>query len=269
MPYLFDNFDSVRELLSLAPFGLFTDIDGTVSEIAPSPAEARVSPVCRKSLAILAKHLAAVVAVSGRPAAEARKMVGIDEMVYIGNHGYERWVAGRVELVPGAGDYPARIRAALDELSKLLSIEGLILENKGPTASIHYRRCRDREAALKAILSAVGGLARAGNLRVSLGKMAVELRPPLEVSKGTAVFSLISENRLRGAIYLGDDLTDVDVFVAFHQEGLPFKGLAVGVIGEETVPQVARQADFTVNGVGDVERFLRQIVVEVVDRPAS
>ncbi|TET75334.1 MAG: trehalose-phosphatase [Dehalococcoidia bacterium] len=268
MPYLFDHFDSVRKLLSLAPFGLFTDVDGTISEIAPSPAEARVSPICRQSLAVLAKHLAVVVAISGRPAAEAREMVGIDEMVYIGNHGYERWVGGVVELVPGVGDYPAGIKAVLDELRKLISIEGIILENKGPTASIHYRRCRDREAALKAIISAVGGLARASDLRVSLGKMAVELRPPLEVSKGTAVFSLIREHYLSGAIYLGDDLTDVDVFVAFHQKGLPFKGLAIGVIGEETVPQVARQADFTVNGVGDVERFLRQVVVEVVGRPA-
>lgn len=269
MPYLFDHFDSVRELLSLAPFGLFTDIDGTISVTAPSPAEARVSPVCRESLAVLAKHLAVVVGVSGRPAAEARKMVGIDEMVYIGNHGYERWVGGGVELVPGVGDYPARIKAVLDELRKLVSIEGIIFENKGLTASIHYRRCRDREAALKAIMSAVGGLARAGDLRVSLGKMAVELRPPLEVSKGTAVFSLIKEHRLSGAIYLGDELTDVDVFVAFHQEGLPFKGLAIGVVGEETVPQVARQADFTVNGVGDVEQFLKRLVVEVVGRPAS
>ncbi len=269
MPYLFDHLDSVRELLSLAPFGLFTDIDGTISELAPSPAEARVSPVCRESLATLAKHLAVVVAVSGRPAAEAREMVGIDEMVYIGNHGYERWVGGRVELVPGVGDYPAKIKAVLDGLGELVSIEGIILENKGPTASIHYRRCRDHEAALKAILSAVGGLAKAGNLRVSLGKMAVELRPALEVSKGTAVFFLIEEHHLRGAIYLGDDLTDVDVFVAFHQEGLPFKGIAIGIIGEETVPQVARQADFTVNGVGDVERFLRQVVAEVVGRPAS
>lgn len=269
MPYLFDHFDSVRELLSLAPLGLFTDIDGTISETALSPAEARVSPVCRESLAVLAKHLAVVVAVSGRPAAEARKMVGIDEIVYIGNHGYERWAGGGVELVPGVEDYYARVKAVLDELRKLVSIEGVILENKGPTASIHYRRCRDREAALKAIISAVDGLARAGNLRVSLGKMAVELRPPLEVSKGTAVFSLIEEHYLSGAIYLGDDLTDVDVFVAFHQKGLPFKGLAIGVIGEETVPQIARQADFIVNGVGDVERFLRQVVVEVVGKPAS
>ena len=68
---------------------------------------------------------------------------------------------------------------------------------------------------------------------------------------------------------MGDDLTDVDVFVALHRKGLPFKGLAIGVIGGEAVPEVARQSDFTVNGVGDVERFLRQVAAEVADRPTA
>lgn len=269
MPYLFDHFDSVRELLKSTPFGLFTDVDGTISEIAQSPGEACVTESCRDSLAILTRHLTVVCAVSGRPAAEARNMVGIDEMVYIGNHGLERWEGGAIELVPGTEDYPARIATALDVLGKRMSIEGVIFENKGPTASIHYRRCRDREAALKAIISAVDDLARTSNLRVSLGRMVVELRPPLEVNKGTAVCSLVEERHLAGAVYLGDDMTDVDVFVAFHQRALPFKGIAVGVVAGETSPRVLAKADFTVNGVGDVERFLKQLVVEVADRPAS
>jgi len=269
MPYLLDHFDAVKELLALHPFGLFTDVDGTISEIAPSPAEARVSPVCRGSLTALAKHLDLVAAVSGRSAAEAREMVGIDEMVYIGNHGYERWVGGNTELIPGVEDYIIGIKAVIDEFNKRISIEGVVIENKGPTASIHYRRCRDHEAALKAIMAAVEELAEDSNLKIGLGKLVVELRPLLGVSKGTAVVSLIEERSLRGAIYLGDDLTDVDVFVSFHREGLPFKGLAVGIVGEETAPQVVREADCTLNGVTDVERFLRQIVAEVIDRPAA
>ena len=269
MPYLFDHFDSVRNLLSLAPFGLFTDVDGTISEIAPSPAEARVSTACRESLAVLAKHLAVVAGVSGRPAAEAREMVGIDEMVYIGNHGYERWAGGKVELVPGVEGYPARIKTVLDQFDKRVAIEGIIVENKGPTASIHYRRCRDYEAALQAILSAVDGLAGDAGLKVSLGKLVVELRPPLEVSKGTAVSSLIEKHRLLGAICLGDDLTDIDIFAALHRKELPFKGLAIGVIGEETPPQIMKEADFSLNGVSDVERFLKQVIAEVTGRPDS
>ena len=91
MRNLFNYYDAVTEVLSLRPFGLFTDVDGTISEIAPSPGQARVSPICRENLAVLAKQLDVVVAVSGRTAIETREMVGVDDIIYIGNHGYEHW----------------------------------------------------------------------------------------------------------------------------------------------------------------------------------
>ena len=149
MRNLFNYYDAVTEVLSLRPFGLFTDVDGTISEIAPSPGQARVSPGCRESLAALAGRLDLVAAVSGRTAGEAREMVGVDDVIYIGNHGYERWVGGRVQLMPGVEPYMDLIRTVLEELEKRIAIEGVIFENKGPTASIHYRRCRDQEAASK------------------------------------------------------------------------------------------------------------------------
>jgi trehalose-phosphatase len=89
--------------------------------------------------------------------------------------------------------------------------------------------------------------------------MVVELRPAVKVNKGAAVLALIKRYRLRGGIYLGDDITDVDAFSAMH--GKDFKGLALGVIDKETPHEVEREADFTLNGVGDVERFLRWLVV--------
>ena len=269
MSYVFNHFNTIRKVLELRPFGLFTDVDGTISEIAPSPAEAKVSPTCREALATLAGILPVVAAVSGRSAVEARKMVGIDNIVYIGNHGYERWTKGKTELLPGVEEYPARITAVLDGLAGNIAIDGIIVENKGPTAAVHYRRCRDHEAALKSILAAVEEPVKANGLKISLGKLVVELRPTLEANKGTAVYSLIAEYRLNGAIYLGDDLTDIDVFRAFHGEGLSFTGLAIGVTGGEIVPDLVQEADFTLNGVGDVERFLKQVAAEVADMPAS
>jgi len=269
MRNLFNHYDRVKEVLSLRPFGLFTDVDGTISEIAPSPGEARVSRVCRESLTVLARRLDVVAAVSGRAAIETREMVGVDEIIYIGNHGYERWAGGRVELMPGVEPYMDSIQAVITELEKRISMEGIIFENKGPTASIHYRRCRDQEAALKAITNAVEELTAGSDLRISRGRLVVELRPPLEVNKGTAVLSLVEERHLRGAMYLGDDLTDIDVFVAFHQKGLPFKGLAVAVIEDETASRVIKEADFTLNGVREVERFLKRVAAEVTDRRAA
>lgn len=76
-------------MLALRPLGLITDIDGTISPIAPSPLEARVSPACRRHLAALAKKLELVAVISGRPAVEARDMVGVEGIVYVGNHGLE------------------------------------------------------------------------------------------------------------------------------------------------------------------------------------
>jgi trehalose 6-phosphate phosphatase len=210
-----------------------------------------------------------VAAVSGRSAQDARRMVGVEGMVYVGNHGYERWDAGGLHLSPAAQDYPERITRVVDEFKRSVSIDGLVVENKGPTASIHYRRCRDHDAAREAIVSAIEALARDNGLILGSGKLVVELRPPLEVNKGTGVLSLAEERGLRGAIYLGDDLTDVDVFRAFHRDGLAFRGIAVGVVGEETPPQIVEEADLTLKGVADMERFLRRAAEEAAGRPAS
>jgi len=256
MPYLFDHLDSLRELLTLSPFGLITDVDGTISEIAPSHEEARVSPICRQSLATLTEQLELVAAISGRPALEAREMIGIEGMVYIGNHGLERWVKGAVELVEGVEEYRGKVAAALSELKNLLALEGIALENKGIAFSIHYRQCPDRELARRYILEKISTSAIAGEFRIMEGRMVVELRPPLGVNKGDAVLALVERYRLRGGIYLGDDITDVDAFAAMHRQTPSFKGLALGVIDEETTWQVKEEADFTLNGVGDVERFL-------------
>jgi trehalose 6-phosphate phosphatase len=269
MRYLFDHLGHVRELLALSPVGLFTDVDGTVSEIAPSPAEASVSESCRESLGMLAKRLPLVAAVSGRSAADTREMVGVDGMVYIGNHGYERWAGGETELLPGVEEYAAKIKGLLIALEPLLKVDGLVFEYKGPTATVHYRSSADRSAARDSIVAVLRSLPDAADLRIGKGKMSIEIKPPLEVSKGTAVVALARERGLRGVIYLGDDLTDVDAFRALHGGGLSFRSLCIGVVGGETVPEVADEADLTLNGVGDVERFLRQVAAEVAEWPAA
>ena len=258
MPHLFDHLDIVREVLALSPFGLITDVDGTISEIAPSPGEARVSPLCRRYLAALAKRLELVAVISGRPVEEVRRMVGIEKMVYLGNYGLETWTNGVLEVWEGAQAYGSKIKSAIEALAGLLSIEGLFFENKGSTASIHYRRCPDPEAARGEIVAALSGLPRARGLRITEGKMVVELRPQLEVNKGSALRYLIERYRLQGVIYIGDDISDIDAFRAIHDSLI--KGLGIGVVGEETSPRVDEEADFAVDGVGGVERFLKWLV---------
>ena len=92
-------------------------------------------------------------------------------------------------------------------------------------------------------------------------KYAVNLLPPVEASKGTATRQLIQEYNLRGGIYLGDDLTDIDAFKAIQtaSRDLDFQGFAIGITSLEMPEELEAEADFTLNGVSDVERFLKWV----------
>ncbi len=235
-----------------------TDVDGTISQTVPTPQQAQVSPLCRHYLSILCRHLALVAAISGRPAAQTKNMVGIDGMVYIGNHGLERWADEHSELTQEAKNYPGVINTVIEQLTPLLSIEGIMIENKGITASIHYRLCPEPESARRAILAALQQSPQARKLRIIQERKAIDILPKIDVNKGTATQDLIQSYNLRGGIYLGDDLTDVDAFRAIHTPSpdLDFRGFAIGIISQEMPENFIAEIDFTLNGVSDVERFL-------------
>jgi trehalose 6-phosphate phosphatase len=133
-----------------------------------------------------------------------------------------------------------------------------LFENKGLTASMHYRNCQNVETARKRILAVVESLPQSSDLRITEGRMVVELRPNIDVNKGSALTTLIKRNRLSGAIYIGDDVSDVDAFEALHDSGI--KGIAVGVTSDEAPPQLYEKADFTVRGVAQVELLLGRLV---------
>ena len=138
-------------------------------------------------------------------------------------------------------------------------MRGISIENKGVTASIHYRLCHDPQSAERDILAAIEGSSHARNLRIIQERMAIDLLPPLKVNKGTATLDLIQEYNLRGGVYLGDDLTDVDAFRAIHAacRDLDFQGFAIGIVSQEMPERLTERADFTLNGINDVERFLK------------
>ncbi len=259
MPYLFDHLDLIKELLHQPPFGLITDVDGTISKTAPTPQEAKVSPLCYRYLSRLCRHLALVAAISGRPAVEIKNMIEIEGMVYIGNHGLERWTEGHSEFTKDARGYLRVVKAAIKELTPLLSLEGISIEDKGITATIHYRLCSEPQSAERHILTAVRASPWVKRLRIIQERMAVDLLPPVKANKGTAILDLIREYNLRGGIYLGDDLTDIDAFRAIHavSRNLDFQGFAIGIISQEMPEKLVTEVDFTLNGVNDVERFLK------------
>ncbi|MDP2934932.1 MAG: trehalose-phosphatase, partial [Dehalococcoidia bacterium] len=212
--------DAITEVLSCRPCGLMTDVDGTISDIAPRPSDAIVSDSCRTGLAALAGSLDLVAVVSGRPAQEALRMVGLPDLVYVGDHGLERMRDGKVFIDPLAASYQEKVRAAAMELFWVLSpkpdLEGLFLEDKKQSFSFHYRQCPDPVKARRLILEALSRLDAARGLQITEARRSVEVRPPLEVNKGTALEALSAEHGLRGLFYMGDDYTDVSAFRALR-----------------------------------------------------
>ena len=258
-PYLFDHFNDIKELILHSRSGLFTDIDGTISEIAESPDAAFVSASCRDNLEFLARNLVIVAAITGRPASEARTMVGVEDMVYIGNHGLEKWAKGDITFGKGVEEYVSKIYRIADELKNRIHIEGVFIENKGPTVSIHYRRAHNPESSRKLVMCVAEEIAELNNLKINVGKMVVELKPLIDLNKGTAIWGLIKEYNLESAVYLGDDITDIDVFRILGRNKGDFRGISIAVLSPETAPEVVQHADYVLKGVEDVERFLKQV----------
>lgn len=258
MNYLLSNLDKVREAVLSHPFGLVTDIDGTIAELAPTAEAVRVDPGCAKHLRSLVSRLPIIAAISGRLAKIARNIVGVDGVVYYGNHGLERWSEGQVQIKPSAQDYMAKTAAVIKELSPLLLPLGVVFEDKGAGLVFHYRTLPNREEVMEIILKELNRSRAAREFNVDKARAVIELRPPLKITKGTVLKEVIEDYHLRAAIYMGDDVSDIDAFNTMRtlSNSETFQGLAVGVIGDETPPEVTKGADLFLRGIREVEAFL-------------
>jgi len=255
-----DDIAPLKPILAQRPFGLATDIDGTLSPIVDTPDMAAVTPLCRRYLGEIAQRVEVVAAISGRAPDVARRMVGLEDLVYVGNHGLSWWRQGREETLAEAAPYETMIQEAKRKLAAHLHLPGIILEDKGPILALHYRTCADDKSARTAILEALAPW-KAQGLRVRSGRRIFELGPPVDVHKGTALAHLMETYRLAGVLYLGDDLTDVDAFRVLRRwrEDAKVKSAAVAVANPEAGPKVTREADYWVDGVRGVEWLLGAI----------
>lgn len=253
-----DRQEAIDYLLDAQPLALATDFDGTLSTITTNPRLARIQPRCRDSLAKLSEELPLVAILSGRQVEEVRQLVGLPRVVYIGNHGLEQWEKGDTYLEPLASKYASVIHTILERARGELKLPGLLFEDKGITASIHYRAAQDPPTARKRIASLLRDLTVETGVRVVEGRRVVELRPPLNVNKGTALLDLPGRYAVKSVVYVGDDQTDLDAFRAIHRWGLQEGGraAAVGVISPEMPPGLMEESDLVAEGVERVANFL-------------
>jgi trehalose 6-phosphate phosphatase len=237
--------DQVVELMGDGTAGLVTDIDGTISPIVAHPPDARVLPLARRALAGLRDCLAVVGVVSGRAVGEARAMVDLDGLVYVGNHGLEFFSARGAEVVPEARPWVPRLARVLADVQERIHTDGIVVENKGVTASLHYRLAEDPDGARRELLEILAQSALTSGLRLEEGRRVLNLLPPLTVTKGSAVSWLAHEHGLDRLVYLGDDVTDVHAFKALtviRARG-EARTLSIGVVGPETPPGLRHLAD--------------------------
>jgi len=221
--------------------GLFLDVDGVLAPIVDRPEDARVPDDTRRELARLAGRYGIVAAVTGRPSEVARRIVGVEGIRYAGEHG--------LELDPEAAAWAERIRAFAD-------VAGWPdTELKPLSVAFHYRRSPDREAA-RAQLEPVATAALEVGLRTRWGRMVLEVLPPIDATKGTAVRQLLAETGLVRALYAGDDTTDLHGFDAL--DGLE-AAVRVAVVSAEGPAELGRRADIVVGSTDAFLELLRQL----------
>lgn len=222
---------------------LLLDVDGTLAPIVPRPGDARVPEETRAELRRLSGRYALVACVTGRAAEVAATVVGVEGLRYVGEHG--------LELAPEAAAWAERIHAFADRA-------GWPAERKRFSVSFHWRESADPEAAEVEIERIAAAGLEAG-FRVRRGRKVIDVIPPIEASKGTAVERLLAAHpEVRRALYAGDDTTDVDAFRALARAGLE-RTLCVAVSSTEGPPELREAADLVVDGTGGVLALLRRL----------
>jgi len=220
---------------------LLLDVDGVLAPIVDVPQDAAVPPVTQNELRRLNGRYALVACISGRPGPDARRVVGLDDLVYVGEHG--------LELVPEAQEWRDRLVA----FAATIAWEDV--ERKPLTVTFHYRRNED-EVEAERFLEAVAARARGAGIVARFGRKVLELRPPVGAHKGTAVAHLLGQHGLERALYAGDDTTDLDAFRAL---GALEVGVAVAVASAEGPEELRDAADLVVDGPGEFLDVLRSL----------
>ena len=255
MPELLDSIPAAR--IAGRPLLIMLDVDGTLAPIALLPSLARVPDETRRIVArLVARAGIAVALVSGRAALDARRLVAVDGVWTIGNHGAEVMSpSGDVTVEPAIVRYGEAITATANALAPLAdAIEHVVVENKLWSLAVHYRAAD--EHLVPTLREAVTRVASKNGLRVADGKKVFEVRPPITINKGSAVVQLAGTLGALGAgaslLFAGDDVTDEDAFRLLRSD---YPNAVTIHVGDS--PDTA--AEFRVDGPNEIRELLLSI----------
>jgi trehalose 6-phosphate phosphatase len=263
MEYLFKAWpDFITAVKAASHVLLLADYDGTLAQIVGRPEDAALSANVRQKLQALAgKREISVGVISGRSIDELKSLVALEGIYYSGNHGLEIEVPGLKYVNPGAEAARVTMLDLAAQLAEALeNIDGVIVQNKGFSVSVHYRLAKpDKESIItEAVKRITAPHVDQGELMVYPMKKLWEIRPPIDWDKGKAVEFIggkIKANLKLSSlltIYLGDDTTDEDAFKVLRRPD----GWSIFVGGEKAISS----AGYYLNSVAEVEQFLDRLI---------
>jgi trehalose 6-phosphate phosphatase len=243
---------------------LFFDVDGTLAPIVERAQDATVPKDTSLVLARLSRRYARVACISGRAAAEVRRLVGVGGIEYSGLHGAELLVPDGTEarLMPDFARFLPEVQefARERDTPELRSLR-VRIEDKGPIMSFHWRGAPDEEAA-HALVKRIASEAVSDGLWTHWGRKVLEIRPPVRIGKDRAVRELLEGSDVAVALYAGDDVTDIDAFTALAElvrSGDLEDAVTVGVRSDEGPPQLEEQARIVVDGIPGMQQVLAEL----------
>lgn len=247
--YLFDHLIEIKAKLENQKVFLFLDYDGTLAPIADSPDKAFISDDMRSLIARLKEHIPIAI-ISGRSLQDIKERVGIEDIIYAGNHGAEIWNGGKTVVSQESSVNTDLLKEFLDRLKKALSaFQGVLIEDKGLTGSVHFRQVKVKY--LWELFGKFREIAKdyESTFRITFGKKVFEIRPLNAWDKGDAV-SWIIQNISKESIpvYIGDDTTDEDAFRVIKGNGI-----SISIDGSP-------ESDYYLRRQEGVKEFLEQLI---------
>jgi trehalose-phosphatase len=259
MRYLFHNLERIKKSLKGKFLFLFLDCDGTLAPIADTPDKAVIPQEARILLDLLShKNNCRIAIISGRNLADIKKRIGLKDIIYSGNHGFQiegTKIKHELAIPAGYKEVLRRIKANLEK--KLSGINGVFVEDKKLSLALHFRLVDKKQLPFvkTAFHESIALYLVRNKIKLSSGKKILEVRPPIYWDKGRAVLWLLARRQfISGAkkvfpIYLGDDITDEDAFKALGRKGLT---VFVGKTGSSG-------AAYYLKNTEEVIKFLRLI----------
>ena len=249
-----------RDLAGRRP-AVFLDYDGTLTPIVDRPEDALISESMRDAVRELAGRCPVCV-VSGRDRRVVQELMGVDDLIVAGSHGFDIWSPEGGEIQRKEGEEFASLLEGVEARlrEELGTTEGALIEPKKSSVAAHYRLVSEDERpkvgrVVEQILAE-----HPGELKVTPGKMVYEVQPNVDWDKGKAVLYLLGALDLDRddvvPMYLGDDITDEHAFEALSTRGI---GVFVGRADDPEVGGRTTSADYVLHTFEEVERFLRTL----------